>query len=361
MDSSRPDQAQATLPRLPALDGLRGLAVLVVVCSHASGIGLHLHPAFDWRGTGRLGVFLFFVLSSFLLTRIALAAPPDELRRPRYWGQYTQRRLLRVLPVYLVILGLYFLLEDWDAQRTFNHVLLIRSERHLWTIPVELRWYGVLPLVVLLLALCRRWLWLGACGLMLLAGAVRLYSDPDYAAKAPDFAPALMPFVPIFLMGSVAAVLHELWVRSKLDQSPWSKSLWEAAGWIALAGLVLHFPSLRQAISGEPIELTRYHLLFDRFGLLCSVLLLGTLLGQGFLRRIFELRALRGVGAISYSLYLVHRMILDRVVDNAAAWADPLPMLFFLFASLSLAWLLWRVVERPAMGLGKARASSSGA
>ncbi|MFT7680085.1 MAG: peptidoglycan/LPS O-acetylase OafA/YrhL [Planctomycetota bacterium] len=334
---------------------------MVVVFSHASSIGLHLHPSFDWRGTGRLGVFLFFVLSSFLLTRIALAAPAGELRRPKYWGEYVQRRLLRVLPVYLVILVLYFLLEGWDARRTFDHVLMIRSERHLWTIPVELRWYGVLPLVVLLLALCRRWLWLGAIGLMLLAGAVRLYSVPDYAAKAPDFAPALMPFMPIFLMGSVAAVLHKLWVGSKLDRSPWSKSLWEAAGWLAFAGLVLHFPSIRQAISGEAIEHTRYHLLFDRFGILCSVLLLGTLLGQGFLRRIFELRVLRGIGAISYSLYLVHRMILDRVVDNAAAWSDPLPMLFFLFASISLAWLLWRAVERPGMGLGKTRAGRTGA
>ena len=339
------------LPRLPALDGLRGLAALVVVCSHASSIGLHLHPSLDLRGTGRLGVFLFFVLSSFLLTRIALAAPASELRKPRYWGQYTQRRLLRVLPVYLVILGLYFLFEGWDGRRTLEHVLLIRSERHLWTIPVELRWYAVLPGVVGLLALCRRRPWSGALGLVCLAGAVRLYSLPDYAAKAPDFAPELMPFVPIFLMGSVAAVLHGTWVSSKLDQSPWSKALWEAAGWLALAGLVLHFPSLRQAISGEAVEHTRYHLLFDRFGILCSVLLLGTLLGQGLLRRIFELRVLRSLGAISYSLYLVHRMILDRVVDNAAAWPDPLPMLFFLFASFSLAWLLWRAVERPAMGL----------
>ena len=52
----------------PALDGLRGVAALMVVASHAGNMNLHLLPGFSWAGAGKNGVFLFFVISAYLLT-----------------------------------------------------------------------------------------------------------------------------------------------------------------------------------------------------------------------------------------------------------------------------------------------------
>ena len=66
--------------RNPALDGLRGVAVLLVLLAHSSNVGLRLHPALDLSGCGRMGVFLFFVLSAYLLTGQLLAT--DGLARP---------------------------------------------------------------------------------------------------------------------------------------------------------------------------------------------------------------------------------------------------------------------------------------
>ena len=51
-----------------ALDGLRGLAVLMVFLSHTSLSGHRALPFVNFAGTGKMGVFLFFILSSFLLT-----------------------------------------------------------------------------------------------------------------------------------------------------------------------------------------------------------------------------------------------------------------------------------------------------
>ena len=52
-----------------ALDGLRGVAVLLVILSHASLHKVYLFPGLDFSGMGKPGVFLFFVLSAYLLDR----------------------------------------------------------------------------------------------------------------------------------------------------------------------------------------------------------------------------------------------------------------------------------------------------
>src|ERR1700712_3415280 len=85
--------------RLPALDGLRGLAVLLVLLDHASDAELRLFPAADMNRAGKYGVYLFFVLSAFLLTHLLLLRPA-ELTRARTWVNYAVRRFLRIFPLY---------------------------------------------------------------------------------------------------------------------------------------------------------------------------------------------------------------------------------------------------------------------
>ncbi len=88
----------AAVKRSEPLDGLRGIAVLLVLASHASNAGHDLLPALDASGLGRSGVFLFFVLSSYLLTSQVLGRL--DAGKPIGWGRYALRRLLRVMPAY---------------------------------------------------------------------------------------------------------------------------------------------------------------------------------------------------------------------------------------------------------------------
>ncbi|WP_397535366.1 acyltransferase family protein [Roseateles sp.] len=71
------------MPQAAALEGLRGMAALMVIASHASGLGLDLIPGLSLTGIGKQGVYLFFALSAFLLTWQWLATWPAPRRPPK--------------------------------------------------------------------------------------------------------------------------------------------------------------------------------------------------------------------------------------------------------------------------------------
>ena len=97
---------------IPALDGVRGLAILFVLCVHLFSSNTEANgPLFRIIGritaSGYIGVNLFFVLSGFLITGILL----DTLDRPSYFKTFYARRILRIFPLYygvlLLLLGGY--------------------------------------------------------------------------------------------------------------------------------------------------------------------------------------------------------------------------------------------------------------
>lgn len=198
---------------LDALDGLRGLAVLIVMSSHWSNAGMDLLPL-PLAGIGKSGVYLFYVLSAFLLTRLML------LRGERMgygnglmWADYALRRVLRIWPLYLVVLLLSWLLTaqgvaGWhyriDGASLLRHVALREGQSVLWSIPVEFMFYLWLPLLVLAAAWLRRHAppLVEAGVAVLLLGAV-LFAWPP--AQAPENDIRLWHYLPVFLCGVYAA------------------------------------------------------------------------------------------------------------------------------------------------------------
>jgi peptidoglycan/LPS O-acetylase OafA/YrhL len=144
------------------LDTLRALAILVVMLYHLTIFGelpSRILPVTDF---GWMGVDLFFVLSGFLIGQQAL--------KPYLTGQrlaiveFYRRRAYRILPAYLVVLALYFLVPGWrESPRlpplwkflTFTMNFGISFDRHAfshaWSLCVEEHFYLVLPLLVVLL------------------------------------------------------------------------------------------------------------------------------------------------------------------------------------------------------------------
>lgn len=149
----------ASLHRMPALDGVRGLAILLVLVAHVFGL----------NGAGLVGVLLFFVLSGYLITSILLkeiAAQGAVNLRAFY-----VRRALRLLPALVLLLSFLILLTVIGAtpipttsvllgatQALFyvtDFVLGFTSEAtpglaHLWTLAVEEQFYSLWPIAVLL-------------------------------------------------------------------------------------------------------------------------------------------------------------------------------------------------------------------
>ena len=98
-----PGNATAFKPRhVPGLDGLRAIAVLMVLLCHFQ----LATPHWIWQvfHQGGFGVYLFFVLSGFLITRILLS----EKSKPAYFRNFYARRTLRIFPLYYGVLALQF-------------------------------------------------------------------------------------------------------------------------------------------------------------------------------------------------------------------------------------------------------------
>jgi peptidoglycan/LPS O-acetylase OafA/YrhL len=142
---------------IPQLDGMRGLAILLVLFAH-SAIAFTRVPAFRWiENYGNLGVQLFFVLSGFLITRILL----DTKDTPHFFRNFFVRRALRIYPLYYVLLGFVVFsgLVHQHGVRWWPYILYLSNIIYgagtepsplgpVWSLAVEEQFYLVWPFVV---------------------------------------------------------------------------------------------------------------------------------------------------------------------------------------------------------------------
>ena len=147
----------------PALDGIRGLAILLVVFFHNFGF-------LQYFGFGWLGVDLFFVLSGYLITDILVRTVGNK----HYLRNFYLKRILRIFPLYYLVLSVtVFILPNisgiWDNLQFYvenqwwlwlylqNWLYVIKEPEqtnfllHFWSLAVEEQFYLFWPLVILLL------------------------------------------------------------------------------------------------------------------------------------------------------------------------------------------------------------------
>jgi peptidoglycan/LPS O-acetylase OafA/YrhL len=151
--------------RVPSLDGLRAISILMVVASHArEGCIRHLEwlpRAIWWLFDGPLGVRVFFVISGFIITLLLLKE--EETAGEISLGQFYKRRAIRILPPYLSMILVVFLLdyfltlgltkENFIAALTFTTGWWKDPTwilGHSWSLSVEEQFYLLWPLTLLL-------------------------------------------------------------------------------------------------------------------------------------------------------------------------------------------------------------------
>jgi peptidoglycan/LPS O-acetylase OafA/YrhL len=158
----------------PALDGLRGVAILLVLVFHGS-LGLSWNgagPLQELFETGWIGVDIFFVLSGFLITGILL----DSKASPRYFLNFYARRVLRLVPAYFLLLVIVFVVLPHFVKFNTPGLITIRDNQiwfwtymtnwsfvwhrkvfanadwlnlnHLWSLSVEEQFYLFWPLLI---------------------------------------------------------------------------------------------------------------------------------------------------------------------------------------------------------------------
>ena len=357
--------APSTRAYEPALDGLRGLAVAVV---------LLFHGGFFWMTGGYVGVSVFFTLSGFLITRLLL----DEHRqhgRVSMRGFYT-RRVKRLLPASLFclaavsvaasfgefgglphvrrdVLAALLQVANWNALASgHSYADLVATAAgqlgpvdHFWSLSVEEQFYWVWPLVCAALlargrsmVVVRRWL----VGLAVAGIAAAPLVAAVWGANAAYWAtPARLG--EILVGAALAACLIGRTVRGRLVPL------------LGVAGLgIILWATAAWPTSGGPA----YQGWLGVFALGSAALILA-LQAPGVLRRVFSVKPLVHLGRISYGVYLYHWpvfAILTRGRLGIEGWS-----LFALrmMVTLAVAQVSYTVLEQP-VRTGVARPSRVG-
>lgn len=329
---------------MAVLDGARGLAVLLVLLDHASDAGMQIAQGMDLNRLGKYGVYLFFVLSAFLLTHQCAVRPAEQLEQRGVWLDYALRRFLRIFPVYTAVLIAMWLMGKLEFGEIGQHLLLREGVGPYWSIPVEVKFYLVLPFIALALFWAGRRHWLlglAACVVPVAVGAGIIFLEQRWS---PHERVWLGPNLAPFLLGAATALGYgALLRRERLRQR---LALWlELAAWGAVVATLLRVPSLYNLIVAPEDELNKFAGDPLVCGVLWSIFLLGLLCGRGTLAGILTWGPLRYLGFISFSAYLWHRKFLNDVDDL------PVPpvvrLLAFLGIVIAVATASYALFERP--------------
>lgn len=322
------------IAHLPALDGVRALAIVLV---------LFFHGGFSWAQGGFFGVDVFFVLSGFLITGLLLAEfwRNDSIGLLRFWG-HRIRRLLPALLVVLLVIALYaefvatpdvlsqlrgdalatlFYGNNWHqisgGTGYFAALNTPRPLLHTWSLSIEEQFYVIWPLVVLgVLRLTRsKTVLFFLTAALAVASAVemswlyhrgadtsRVYYGTDTRAQALLVGAALA----ILLSRHARTARHrkERGVMSLVNMRAGTTSVRIALGILGAAGLVVIL-TLAVASSGSTGWL--YHGGFFVAAVATAALITSVaMVPASPVARLFSLRPVRYIGSISYGLYLWH-------------------------------------------------------
>lgn len=323
----------------PALDGLRAVAVVLVISDHCS------IPVFD---QGYFGVDLFFVLSGFLITRL-LVEEIDATGRVGLWRFYL-RRFLRLAPPLMLFLTGYVLIAPllWPQFNFLSHMhdaalagfylsdysqALWQSPKvliHTWSLSVEEHFYLVWPLVFLLLARIElRWRVIGLFAIYLLASAWRIYEYETIGWDATYY--RFDTRISGLIFGSLLAI-------SLQHKGPISEKAANAAGLFAWAALLV---CLSIGYWDAPWSLVMMTNLahMAAFGFLISASN-----QNSWVSSILSAKLLVGIGTISYGMYLWHYPA-ALYFRELFPWyvTGPLVLCF----SVAMATVSYIVLERP--------------
>lgn len=352
---------------LPALDGLRALAVILVVLTHAAFLsGYVVTGGLLGRiwGRGDFGVAIFFTLSGFLLYRsLSMEDAAGIMRLRRYWW----RRAVRILPAYWLTLAVVAVAVQPSARALLLHAtttqvyvadLGIPGFTQSWSIATELAFYAVLPLLVLALRGPRRrhpsgpmWalMLLGAVGLALtwVIGGGEIGREPLYErwlpARLPNFVLGML------LAEALAHPAHRVSraLRS-LATSPWT--CLAVAGSAYLLATTPIAGSLTLGGVGGDLDLAVKMVLSCLVALGLMVPLLWS--PPNPYRSLLTHPASRWLGTISYGVFLWHLPILEGLVSVSGLRlfsGGMLPLLAICVPlTLGIATLSYYYVEQPA-------------
>ena len=331
----------------PALDGLRGMAIAIVLFHHCDfllpngGLGRNAVKAVLYLGW--TGVDLFFVLSGFLITGILV----DTKASKNYFSSFYVRRVLRIFPLYFGVLSVIVIFDRVFYQPWFDQIMAIRRDQiyyflyldnwmfllkdywhgniigHFWSLAVEEQFYLIWPLCIWLIP-GRRILKLAITGCVL-AFLVRLVLVAVYGPSQSIVENTFARMDALLAGAGCAMIVRNQSLVEKVRPLLMPAVIATAAGifWIEF------ICGESRTQWGQYMEIVGFTLLSIGY----AALLLHVFLGQetqSIVQRLFASGPMQAMGKYSYGIYVLHVPILTiasrlfgRMTGNnlAASWA----------------------------------------
>jgi peptidoglycan/LPS O-acetylase OafA/YrhL len=371
--------------RIPELDGLRGLAILLVIVFHytngealtrSSGLAYYVQRgAAPWT----TGVDLFFVLSGFLIGGILIEARGSD----SYFRTFYVRRFFRIIPIYYLWICLYIALASIagrairvrsfsnkvlpDGFEVYAHFLFIQNLvpfnwsvqsglwgswfGHLWSLAVEEQFYLLAPLMIAWLSPRRlRAVLVGiVCGAPLVRIVLLHYVHQiDCTRVMPSRADALAVGILVSILWKNS--VSRLWLQKNIHFIYWT-----------MAGLFFAgFGPMYSASGSESPSVFSFGLTWITiFYALLVVIVLAE--SEGWIAWAMRIGWLRAVGRVSYCMYIVH-WIMDLLFHSVLLHARPQIVtlsgagisLLAAIATYAAAWVSWEILEGPLVSIGHA-------
>ncbi|MFY9490142.1 MAG: acyltransferase [Mycobacterium sp.] len=368
-------EAVSGVDRVPALTGVRALAALLVVATHAAyTTGLYTHGFIGvFYSRMEIGVPIFFVLSGYLLFGPWVRSAAAGKAGPSL-SRYAWHRVRRIMPAYVVTVLVAYLIYHfreggpnpghswWGLFRnltltqiyTDNYMfaLLHQGLTQMWSLAVEVAFYVALPLLayLLLTVLCRRrWrpglLLAGLGGLALLSPAwMVLVHTTDFL---PDGARLWLPgYLAWFIGGMMLTVLAAMGVR--------------VYGFVAVPLALVCYLIASTPIAGEPTTspagLAQAVVKIVFYAVIATLVVAPLALGGsdaagrapgGWYARLMSSRPMVWLGEISYEIFLVHLILMEIAMVEVLHWRVYTGSMLGLFAvtmllTIPVAWVLHR-------------------
>ena len=293
----------------PALDGLRGVASLLVVIYHNFGF-INKYFFFGW-----LGLDIFFVLSGFLITDILL----NTLETKHYLRNFYVRRMLRVFPLYYASLVIFLIVlpaipglpiqisyfvnnQVWLWTYLENWLYIFKPSHnqsalnHLWSLAVEEQFYILWPLIILLLRKTK-YILIFISFVLLLTVGLRYWVWINHIENLAYYNLYTFTRIDGICIGCIVALLQKINIKFL------EKNTAIIVFVFAALNFIFFFINREYNFSFPYLAIVGYTTVAMLFGLLVYYIVNG---GTRILTSMFNLAPLKLIGRISYGCYIIH-------------------------------------------------------
>ena len=382
MDRENPRYISEIDSYIPALDGVRGWAIIMVLFVHAFGLYININTIpehYFWMIScyGRLGVDFFFVLSGFLITGILLKAKEKK----NFFLNFYSRRTLRIFPIYYLVITCIFFITPIFIDYFQGQLREINPRIHLiyyaylqnflipegdalpqyllgamWSLAVEEHFYLVWPAIIYFCA--RRTIIKIICLLVPTAIILRCYII-FFSTMNHDWAFSwTICRMDVILIGCLLAIWLRSDKRALLDRWKYHLVLYSV-----VANIIIVI--LNQKLSYEGSWITRTWLASNTIGYTFHAIMFASFINlilflrkSTFYVKLFDNWLLRLFGKHSYCIYIIHApvtaVIYSKFILNTQSsyfYSASTVFLMVTFTSLLVSLIVWHLYEKHFLNL----------